>query len=262
MLDPVVYPHRDIPWTLIAIGTGLCLVLGLILFGGWQAYKAIDAVASASFEPIESATAATGAATGAATDVADQVAADATAAVQGAGKAIDRLASAVSNSIEVPKIEVPKILGDSHERLADERDQLQAEYARIRNEYTSGNLSEIEKKFLDLDLKIGDLAIRWYLLPPLSTSERDRLEPRLKVQAGMGLSGNPVGERDSAFAREPAALVAGPHRTAAFGRHRLGAGAAAAGRRLRGETRRSSRHQPQCLQAALRRAFGGRHRVE
>src|SRR5262245_50811670 len=42
VLEPVVYPHRDIPWALLAIGTGLCLVLGLILFGGWQAYKAID----------------------------------------------------------------------------------------------------------------------------------------------------------------------------------------------------------------------------
>ncbi len=201
VLDPVVYPHRDIPWALIGIGTGLCLVLGLILFGGWQAFRAIDAlVASASVEQGElTSSAATEAATGAAADVADQVAADATAAVQGAGKAIDRIAGAVTDSIEVPKI-----LPDSHERLADERDRLQAEYASIREGSASG--TQPQMKLLDLDLKVGDLAIRWYLLATMSAGERERLAARLKAFVGVGLSGKALGERDSAIAREPGVI--------------------------------------------------------
>jgi len=202
VLEPVVYPHRDIPWALIAIGTGLCLVLGLIFFGGWQAYQTIAAVvANSSSEQSEPATtAASAAATGAAADVADRVAADATAAMQGAGKVIDRVASAVTDSIEVPKI-----LPDSHDRCADERERLQAEYLRIRDEFAARQKGDTAKKLLDLQLRTEDLAIRWYLLPPMTDGERERLKPRLFEQMQRGFSGNPIGEPDSAFDGDPSA---------------------------------------------------------
>lgn len=200
VLDPKVYPHRDIPWALIAIVMGLCLVLGLILFGGWHAYRAIDAaMASASIEQGElTSSAATEAATGAATDVADQVAADATAAVQRAGKVIDRIAGTVTDSIDVPKI-----LPDSHERLADERDRLQADYRRIRDGFVQGKPGETVGKLIDLQLRTGDLSIRWSLLAPMTASELDRLKPRLAESLKLGIGGQPIEEADPAFRSEP-----------------------------------------------------------
>jgi len=204
VLEPVVYPHRDIPWVMIAAGTALCLVLGLILFGGWQAYRAIDAaIANSSSEQGELASsAASDLGAGAVADTADQVASDAAAAVAGAGKVIDRVASAVTDSIEVPKI-----LPDSHDRCADERERLQADYVKIREEFAGGKQIDTAKKLLDLQLRTEDLAIRWYLLPPMTEAERDRLKPRLFEQIQRGFGGNPIGEPDAAFDSEPSARM-------------------------------------------------------
>jgi hypothetical protein len=76
---------------------------------------------------------------------------------------------------------------------------LQADYVQIRNEFTSGQSGGTTKKLLDLQLRTEDLAIRWYLLPPMTDGERERLKPRLFEQMQRGFSGNPLGEPDSAF---------------------------------------------------------------
>jgi len=203
VLEPVVYPYREIPWTLIAIGTGLCLVLGLILFGGWQAYQAIDAaVASATDGESETDAAAGDQAMRAASDVADQVASDATAAVKGASSVIDRLAGAVTESIDVPQI-----LPDSHDRLADEYAQLRSDYLRVRDEFSAGNTGDTADKLTDLQLRTEDLAIRWFLLAPMTSEQRDRLQPPLKVQFERGRDGAAIGEPDKTFASDRAASV-------------------------------------------------------
>ena len=204
VLEPVVYPYREIPWTPIAIGTGLCLVLGLILFGGWQAYKAIDAAvaSTATDQEDQSPTVAGDKAIRAASDVADQVAADASAAVQGAGSMIDRLAGAVTDSIDVPKT-----LPDSHDRLADEYAQLRSDYLRVRDEFSAGNTGDTADKLTDLQLRTEDLAIRWFLLAPMTSEQRDRLQPPLKVQFERGRDGTAIGEPDKTFASDRAASV-------------------------------------------------------
>jgi hypothetical protein len=199
VLEPVVYPRREIPWTLFAIGTGLCLVLGLILLGGWQAYKVVSALVEQSSS--ESGALATGdLGAGAVADVADQASADAAAAVAGAGKVIDRLAGAVSSSIELPKI-----LTDTHERLADERARLKADYQKIREAFAAGQKADAARNLADLKLRTEDLAIRWFLLAPMTDAQRERLLPRLKDELQTGFGGNPIGEPDRAFDSDPEA---------------------------------------------------------
>jgi hypothetical protein len=134
--------------------------------------------------------------------VADQVAADAAAAVSGAGKVIDRVTNAVTDSIEVPNI-----LPDSHDRCADERERLQADYMRIRDEFAGGKSSDTAKKLMDLQMRTEDLAIRWYLLPPMTEAERDRLKPRLFEQMQRGFGGNPLDKPDAAFDSEPSVSI-------------------------------------------------------
>src|SRR4029453_18461855 len=43
VLDPAVYPRREIPWVAISVITGLCVVVLTIVFGSWKAYQAITA---------------------------------------------------------------------------------------------------------------------------------------------------------------------------------------------------------------------------
>ncbi|MCI0360820.1 MAG: zinc-ribbon domain-containing protein [Planctomycetaceae bacterium] len=204
VLDPIVYPHRDIPWVAIAIVAGLCVSLFAIAFGSWKAYQVVaEAVSKSEFDPADLASGVpTNLGTGTSADVADQVAADTAAAVEGAGKVIDRFANAVTDSIEVPKI-----LSDSHERLASERERLKTDYQQIRDEFASGRQGDAAKKLRDLQMRIEDLTIRWYLLPPMTEGERERLTPRL-ADMGHGFGGNLLDEPDKAFDGEPAARIA------------------------------------------------------
>jgi len=173
VLEPVVYPHYDIPWALIAIGTGLCLVLGLIVFGGWQAYRAIDAVIanSPSTQGELASSVASDLGAGAVADTADQVAADAAAVVSKAGKAIDQVAEAVTSSVKVPKL-----LPDTHARCASERAKLRAEINGLADSIRAGTLTVDQiPRLADLTQRLGDLTIRWHLLPPMTEAERESL---------------------------------------------------------------------------------------
>jgi hypothetical protein len=80
---------------------------------------------------------------------------------------------------------------------------LQAEYRRIREAIDEGKPKETVDKLVDLQLRTGDLAIRWSFLAPMTESERDRLKPRLFESMKQGIGGQPSEEPDPAFRREP-----------------------------------------------------------
>lgn len=172
VLDPAVYPRREIPWVAISIGTGLCLVLLTIVFGSWKAYQVITAaIGETSVEQGELVRALpTDLGTGAATDAVAGAAADAAHAVTTASQVIDKVASAVANPL-LP----PKRWPDTHTGCADESDRLLTELAESRADLPP---EEAVRKLTDLRMRMESLSIHWYLLPSITPAEQKALRER------------------------------------------------------------------------------------
>jgi DNA-directed RNA polymerase subunit RPC12/RpoP len=172
VLEPIVYPHRDIPWVAISIAAGLCVVLFAIVFGSWKAYQVVAAaIGGTSVEQgnlVRAVPADLG--TGAATDAVAGAAADAAHAVTTASQMIDKVATAVANPL-LP----PKRWPDTHTLCADESDRLIAELAELRADLPP---EEAVRKLTDLRIRMEGLSIHWYLLPTITPAEHKLLRER------------------------------------------------------------------------------------
>ena len=179
VLGPAIIPKRrwlpdDVPWGGIAIFTGICVAVIGLAIGGYYATTAIgDAIASArpaagngsatTNSTPASATGGPGSPTGPTTP-----ASSASSPLQAIKSAADSAANAAKSVAQFPA----SVLPDSHTSCMAERDKLVADLRQAAAGLQDpARQQQATQQCAEIIVKLQDLAIRWYLLPPMTTTK-------------------------------------------------------------------------------------------